>query len=208
MRACSPALVILCFLSLGAVAKAATVLRAAEVRVVMTSPTTCEVWVRLTVQGGREIDHRIEAFDGSHIELVGVQSATRVGDVRTIGRTLSLLLDTADSPYELRYRVQQAPARRDRCPVWLPAVATDGQSRAVHVQVELPPGAVAGHSMPALNWTGSSGSTSLRHLPAFVRIPYAPAGESPAWDIARAMDVVALVVFGAATAMWIRSRKR
>jgi hypothetical protein len=208
MRAARPALVILCLLGPGAVANAAPVLRAAEVRVVVTAPTTCEVWMRLTVQGASEIDHRIEAFEGSQIELAGVQAATRVGEVRTIGRTLSLLLETADTPYELRYRVEQAPARRDRCPLWLPAVPTDGQSRAVRVQVELPPDAVAGHSMPAFAWTGSSGSTSLRHLPAFVRIPYAPAGGSPGWDISRAMDVVALVVFGVATAVWIRSRKR
>jgi hypothetical protein len=202
------ALIVLYCLSLGAVANAAPVLRAADVRVVITAPTLCEVWMRLTTQGAREIEHRIEAFEGSHIELVGVSAAPRVGQVRTIGRTLSLVIETADSPYELRYRVQQAPARRDRCPLWLPAVATDGQSRAVQIQVELPANAVAGSSMPALAWTGNSGSTSLRHLPAFVRIPYAAAGESPRWDIARAMDVLAVVVFGVATAIWIRSRKR
>jgi hypothetical protein len=201
------ALALACFLSIGTVANAAPILRTAEIRVVIASPTTCEVWMRLTVQGASEIDHRIEAFEGSQIELVGVQAATRVGEVRTIGRTLSLLLNNADSPYELRYRAQQAPARHNRCPIWLPAVATDGQSRAVQLHVELPLGAVAGHSMPALSWTAGSGSTVLRHMPAFVRIPYALAGEPPDWDISRAMDVLALVVFGVATAIWIRSRK-
>jgi hypothetical protein len=201
------ALVFVSLLSIAHTLNAAPVLQAADVRIVVTSPTTCEVWMRVTMDAVSEVDHRIEAFASSRIDLIDVQGATRIGNVRMIGRTQSLLLKTERSPYEINYRVQQTPDRHERCPLWLPAVATDGLSRAIQLRVELPSQAVPGHSMPALTWAGNTGSTVLRHLPAFVRVPYAAAGESPPWDLAGAMDAIAVTTIAFATVIWIWRRK-
>ena len=76
------------------------------------------------------------------------------------------------------------------------------------MRIQLPPGSTPGHSMPAFDWTGTVGSTRLGHLPAFVRVPYAVEGESAGWDIGRVMDVIAVLVFGAATAIWAWRTKR
>ena len=62
--------------------------------------------------------------------------------------------------------------------------------------------------MPTFDWAGTIGSTRLGHLPAFVRVPYAADGESPGWDIGRMMDAVAVLAFGAATAIWAWRARR
>ena len=162
----------------------------------------------LTVDGAREIDHRVETFDGGGADLVDVRGARPVGDVRSIGRTQSLVLRPDQATYGFRYRARQPDDFAGRCPIWLPAVPTDGRSRAVSIRIQLPPGSTPGRSMPAFEWTGSLGSTRLGHLPAFVRVPYAAEGESPAFDIGRMMDAVAVFVFIAATAIWAWRRKR
>jgi hypothetical protein len=201
------ALVAAGLLMLAATARAAPVLREADVSITMTSPISCEVSMKLTVDGAREIDHRVEAVAGSRIELVDTHGAAVVG-VQTIGRTQSLVLRPAQPHYEFRYRAQQPADVVGRCPVWLPAVPADGRSRAVSIHVQLPPGATPGPSMPAFDWTGTQGSTRIGHLPAFVRAPYAPRGESPGRSIGQVMDAAAIVVFGAAMGIWAWRRKR
>jgi hypothetical protein len=62
--------------------------------------------------------------------------------------------------------------------------------------------------MPALVWTGAHGETTLGHLPAFVHVPFAPPGAAHGWSIAGMMDAAALAVILAATAIWIRWRRR
>jgi hypothetical protein len=181
---------------------AAPTLREADVHITVTSPTSCDVRIALTVDAAREIDHRVEMFEGSRAELIDLRGAQQVGERRAIGRTQSLVLRPEQAAYEFSYRVQQPEGLASRCPIWLPAVPTDGRSRAVHLQVDLPPGATAGASMPAFAWTGAHGSARLGHLPAFVRVPYATEGESPGWSIGRVMDAVALTVFAGASAIW------
>jgi hypothetical protein len=202
------ALTVASVLSTFASAIAAPTLRNADVHITVTSPTSCDVTIALTVDGAREIDHRVEMFEGSRAELVEMRGVRQVGELRAIGRTQSLVLRPAQAAYEFSYRVRQPEGLANRCPIWLPAVPADGRSRAVRLQVDLPPGATAGASMPAFGWTGAHGSARLGHLPAFVRVPYAAEGESPGWSIGRVMDAVALTVFAGASAIWAWRRKR
>ena len=188
-------------------AAAVPVLRAADVQITITSPTTCMVSMMLTVEGAPEIDHRIDARS-TVIELIDVHAAQRVGDLRSVGRTQSLVLRPDNTSYEFRYRAQLPDDRQNRCPIWLPAVPTDGQSRAVRLQIDLPPAAVHGSSMPAFHWTGSHGSTTLGSLPAFVRVSYGSDGESLGWSIGQVMDAVAVGVFAGASAIWVWRRRR
>jgi hypothetical protein len=191
------------------VSAAAPVLRSADVRITVTSPTTCEVTMILAVDGALEIDHRLDApAAAGGVELIEVQKAQRVGDLRTIGRTQSLVLRPDSPSYEFRYRARQADDRRYRCPIWLPAAPASGQSRAVHLQVDLPPASVHGGTMPAFNWTDGRGSTTLGSLPAFVHVPYVSGGESPGWSIGEVMDAVAIGMFAGASAIWVWRRRR
>jgi len=187
---------------------AAPVLRNADVHITVTSPTSCEVRIALTVDGIREIDHRVDAAAASRTELIETRGAQRVGEVRAIGRTQSLVLRPDQPAYEFSYRVRQPEDLRDRCPIWLPAVPADGRSRAVRLQVELPPGTRPGGSMPAFAWSGNQGSARLGHLPAFVRVPYAPEGVTPGWSIGSIMDAVAVLAFAVASAVWAWRRRR
>ena len=159
----------------------------------------------LTVDGAREIDHRVETFGSGSVNLVDVRGASQAGGLRAIGRTQSLVLRPDETTYGFRYSASQLAGR---CPIWLPAVPTDGRSREVRIRIQLPPGSTPGRSMPAFDWAGTQGATRLGHLPAFVRVPYAAAGESPGWDIGRVMDGVAILVFGAASAIWAWRTKR
>ena len=183
----------------------ASVLRAADVRMVVTSPTTCDVTMIITVDSAQDIDHRIDA---AHVELMDVTGARRVGDIREIGHTQSLVLQPERPTYELRYRAEQSPAKASRCPLWLPTIATDGLSRAVTLTVDLPPSAVAGSTMPAFDWTGTHGVATLGHLPAFIRVPFGFEGDTPAWGIGPTMDAIGGVVMVLAIAAGMRRWKR
>jgi len=189
-------------------ASAAPVLREADVEIVVTSSLACEVTMTLTVEGASEIDHRVETFSGGGADLVELRGARPVGDVRSIGRTQSLVLRPDQATYSFRYRARQPDDFADRCPIWLPAVPTDGRSRALSIRIQLPEGSIPGHSMPSFEWTGARGSTRLGHLPAFVRVPYTADGEALGWGIGRVMDAVAVLVFGALTVVWVWRRRR
>jgi hypothetical protein len=210
-------------------ALAAPVLRSAEINITIVSPTACDVAMTLTIdaeislqagdgvpgnasgappQETAPIDHRIEAFDGSRVELIEARGARQAGDLRTIGRTRSLVLHVGRSPYELRYRVRQPDDRRGRCPIWLPAVPTDGRSRAVRLEVTLPTGTRPGSSMPALAWTSTRGVATLGHVPSFVRLSFAPVDASLGWDVAAVMDAAAVAVVAAASGVWVWRRRR
>ena len=183
-------------------------LRSGDIRITMVSAISCEVTMTLTAEGVSHLDHRIEAFEGSQVDLIDVQGARQVGDTQTVGRTRSLVLRPLESTYQFRYRVVQ-PAHRDhRCPLWVPAAPTDGRSRAIRLEIEIPASTIAGRSMPAVSWTGTRGSGTLGHVPAFVRIPFSSAGEPAEWDISRTMDVVTMTLFVGASALWFWRRKR
>ena len=61
--------------------------------------------------------------------------------------------------------------------------------------------------MPTFAWTGTQGSATLPHLPAFVIVPYAAAGGSRPWDVSRVMDAVAIGTLVFASAVWLRRQK-
>jgi hypothetical protein len=187
-------------------AMAAPVLRAANVAVTMTSPTSCDVAMALTIDGAGEVDHRIDA--PASVEVVNVRGAQRVANVRAIGRTQSLVLRPDHAAYEFAYRAQQPADRAYRCPIWLPAVPTDGQSRAIRLDVEIPAGAFHGRSMPALSWTDTHGSTTISNLPAFVRVSYGADREPDGWDVGQVMDAFAMAVFAGGSAIWVWRKRR
>jgi hypothetical protein len=201
------ALLAACLLTGPPDAVAAAVLRSADIRISVTSPTSCEVTMAMTVEGGSEIDHRVEAFDGAGFDLMTIRDARQIRDPRAIGRTRSLVLRLDRPTYEFRYGVRQPEGRAYRCPLWLPAVPTDGQSRAVRLQIELPPATTPGSSFPAFTWSGTRGSTTLGHVPAFVRVAYGSQGEESGWDVGRVMDVAAIAVFVVASAWWVWRRR-
>ncbi len=136
--------------------------------------------------------------------------------MRAVGRTQSLVLRPELAParrpgagaYEIRYHAQIAPGREFRCPLWLPTIPTDGQSRAVSLKVDLPAASQPSDSMPTLTWTGGHGETTLGHLPAFVHVPFAPQGAAHAWTMSQTMDAVTLVVLLGASAIWVWWKKR
>jgi hypothetical protein len=149
-------------------AVAAPVLRSADLQITITSPVSCEVAVAFTVDGVAEIEHRIEAFEGSRVELIGIRGARQVGDVRGIGRTQSLVL-RPDQAVMVPLSRGAARTASASLPDLAAGVPTDGRSRAVRLQIDLPPATVAGSSMPAFAWTGVHGAATLGHVPAFVR---------------------------------------
>jgi hypothetical protein len=183
-------------------------LRSADVRITMVSAIACDVTMTLTAEGVSGLDHRIETFEGSHLDLIEVQGAQQVGDTQPVGRTTSLVLQPLEPTYRFRYRVVQ-PAHRDhRCPLWVPVAPTDGRSRPIRLEIEIPAATIAGRSMPAVSWTGTRGIGTLGHVPAFVRIPFSSAGEPAEWDISRTMDVVTMTLFVGASALWFWRRRR
>ena len=188
-------------------AAAAQVLRSAEVAVTMPSPTSCQVMMTLVVDGGTAVDHRIESPDGTTIEGVRVQGAQASGAPRSVGSTQSMVLTPAQSPYTLSYSVQQS-TRPYRCPLWIPTTPTDGVSRAVRIQVELPASVTPGSTMPRFTWNRTTGTAALAHLPAFVFMPYAAPGESPGWNVSAVMDTSAVSVFVVASAIWLWRRRQ
>ena len=188
-------------------AAAAPVLTAADVRMALSSPTTCDVTLTVSVSGATEIEHRLEVLEGSRVELLAVRDAQQVGEVRDIGRTRALVVTPGSASYTIHYRVEQATAHAYRCPIWLPTVPADGRSRKVRVTVDVPAGTTASGTMPAFAWTGTQGSASLPHLPAFVIVPYAAVGGSRPWDVSRVMDAVAIGTLVFASAVWLRRQK-
>jgi hypothetical protein len=189
-------------------AEPSPVLRSGEVDITFVSARACEVTMTLAAEGVSELDHRIEAFEGSEVDLVEIKGARQVGETRTVGRTKSLVLQPLASTYGLRYRVAQ-PAHRDhRCPLWVPAVPTDGRSRAIDLEIDVPSSTIPGRTMPTVTWNGTHGTTTLGHLPAFVRVPFSAAGEPAEWDISRTMDVVTITLVVGVTALWVWRRKR
>jgi hypothetical protein len=193
-------------LLLAPAAMAEPVVRSAEIRVRFTSPTSCAVDLTLDVDA-REVEHRVEAAPGGRVVLEEVRGAGRVGDVTDVGRTRALSLSPEGRPYTLRYTVEQPPDRAGRCPLWIPTLPTEGRGRQVHIEVRIPAGATAAGTMPAFAWSGEEGTATIGHLPAFVRVPFALAGEPAPWNVGRVMDVVSIAILFAATLAWARRRR-
>lgn len=192
---------------LAAPAAAAPVLTSADARIAFSAPTACEVTLTLAVSGTAEVEHRLEALEGSRTELVEVAGGEQVGLAREIGRTLSLVVRPGGASYTLHYRVTQADDRPYRCPIWLPAAPADGRTRNVRLSVAVPAGTSANGTMPSFAWTGPEGAATLGHLPAFVIVPFAAAGSARPWDVSRVMDAAAVGTLVLASAVWLRRQQ-
>jgi hypothetical protein len=182
------------------------VVRSAHISITVISPDACEVAMELTVAGASQVEHRLQTFDGGRVELVDIEGARQVNELRTIGRTQSLLVRPDQPSYGFRYRIWHHDG--DRCPVWLPTVPTSGQPGTVQIEVELPPAVVPGSTMPTFTWTGSHGSVGLAHVPAIVRLPYREEGEPPVWSVSRMMDVTAIAICLAGSILWLTRMRR
>lgn len=188
--------------------EAAPALTSAAATVRYASPTACAVELTVTVNGAAEVEHRLEVLDGATATLDGTPGATVTG-MRDIGRTRSIVLapSSAGVAYTLQYHVAQAPSRPGRCPIWLPTAPASGRGRDVRLTVLVPDGSTAAGTMPTFTWQGSTGFAMSTHLPAFVIVPYATAGESRPWDVSRVMDAVALSSLAVASVLWLRRKK-
>lgn len=204
------------FLMCAGDAAAANVLLEARVRIAMTNPHTCDVTTSIALRLDRadDIEQRVQRLDGSQVELLGITGAVQAAPPRSIGVTEAFVLrfpNAGNARYEVRYRATQPDEWAYRCPVWLPAVAADGRSRNVEIEVTLPPAAEpTGGSFPAFQWQGATGRATLGHLPAFVRLPYAARGESraPMRDLGRMMELLAIAMLVAGMALWVARRRR
>jgi hypothetical protein len=190
---------------------AAPVLRAADARIRIASRTSCDVRLSVTIDGATEVEHRLAVHDGDTRQFLSVDGATLIEPIRDVGSTLSLRVRPHDASYVLIYSIRhrepplaedEEPVR-DRCPIWLPTIPTDGRSRAVHIEVDLPAGSVRGDSMPAFAWTGTHGTATLGHLPSIVRVSFGAEGEALPPSLPGAIDTLAIGTFAAAAAAWI-----
>jgi hypothetical protein len=207
-RAAALVTLVVCGCLLPAAAAGAPVLRSAAITVTATTATSCDVDMTVTVDGATTVEHRVDMPPPSQVTLLAIGGATANGAPRSVGRTQSIIMQIERPTYALRYRVQQPESLRGRCPLWLPTIPADGFSRNVQIDVNLPPGMSPGTSMPPFAWRDTRGSTRLGHIPAFVLVPFAPAGLEQAWDITLAMDVVAVAVFVVASGLWLWRRRR
>jgi hypothetical protein len=183
------------------------VLTGADARVAILSPTVCEVRLAVTVDGADTVEHRLEVLEGAVVGNLSVRGAALVS-VRTVGRTQAVHVRPQTAAYELSYRVEQPPAARFRCPLWLPTTPADGRSRAVQLAVTVPVGAQPSGTMPAFTWRDGVGAATLGHLPAFVRVPYAADGVAAPWNLARLMDGVSVGVLVVVSLLWLLQRRR
>ena len=114
---------------IAATAAAAPVVTAATIRIVVMSPTSCEVTMALRLDGASEIEHRIESFDGSDVDLQELRGARSASEPRQVGRTRVLTLQLDRPDYELRYRATQNADRRGPLSALDPGSADDRTTR-------------------------------------------------------------------------------
>jgi hypothetical protein len=191
-------------------------LREANIRVTFVDTGTCEVDAAFAVVPGTatSLEHRLQIFDGTSVELRDLAGADLVRPAYTAGRTQVLQVQptsATEQRYTIRYRVVQPRDRAYRCPLWVPTAPSDGQSVNVHIAVVMPAGATPlGGGFPALRWAADQGVARLGHVPAFVRVPFTEAGGAgaTAWNISQLMDGTAVLLLVAGTAAFIWRKRR
>jgi hypothetical protein len=194
---------------------AAATMREAHVAIQFVAGA-CDVTARFAVDTADPVwvDHRLLLGDASVAPEFSVTGAL-ASPARIIGRTAQLrvsLVGSGRNEYQVRYRFPVYDAQTDRCSLVVPDVPSDGQTRAVRLTVSLPPGTQRlPASFPALTWESGTGRLSLGHLPSFVRVPHAQPGAALRWrdhfDVARFVDMAAIVAIGAASLAWIVLRR-
>ena len=160
------------------------------------------------------IDHHVLST-GDVAPRVTVLGAI-AGETSIVGRTARVplsLTGTGRNEYSVRYAVTLPAAARDRCPLLVPAAPTDGVSRTVRLEVDVPreasrlPG-----EFPAFAWDGLRGAVTIGHMPSFVRVPHVAPGAPVTWrdtfDVRRAVDVFALAIIVISTLAWTALRRR
>ena len=203
----------------GAPVAAAPVIHGAQIEIVLTSPTSCEVDADYTIQIDRPgpVPFTLQTFDSTRVELSSVNGVPAAeSDIQHSGKTTVFTAQFGAAATEhtrLRYRVTQGADWAYRCPIWLPAVPTDRRSGTVNLRVAWPGGAsIAGTTLPPLQRTQTGGSSSLAHIPSFVRVPYLTAGETQSalsgWDVSRVVDAAATVFLAGASLVWLGLRER
>jgi hypothetical protein len=216
LRCCASVATVAAFVMCAGGNATANVLLEARVQIAMRNPHTCDVTASIALELDRagDIEQRVQRLDGSRVELLGITGAVQATPSRSVGATEAFVLRfpaAGSARYEVRYRATQPEAWAYRCPVWLPAVAADGRSRNVEIEVTLPPAAEpGGGSFPAFQWHGGIGRATLGHLPAFVRLPYAARGEprAPMRDVGQMMELAAIAMLVTGMALWVVRRRR
>ena len=132
----------------GPLLAAGPTLRDANLKIAYADMTTCQVEARFSVVPGTAttLEHRLQLFDGSTVEVLDISGADLYRPAYVSGRTQVLELRPGSPTlhsYTLRYRVGQPADRAYRCPLWLPVAPSDGRSLNVEVGVALPAGAAA-----------------------------------------------------------------
>jgi hypothetical protein len=197
-------------------AAGAAVLREARVSVVY-STGACDVMSRFVIAaaGHEVVEHRLMLGDGGAPEFAAV--GARLARPEIVGRTvrLSISLTAAGAnEFTVRYRVVPAGgAALDRCPLLVPSAPTDGVSRAVRIDVEVPRGGTRlPGEFPAFTWNENRGVVAIGHLPSFVRVPHAPPGAAigrrETFDFRRVLDLTAVAAVAVSTLAWIAFRRR
>jgi hypothetical protein len=184
--------------------------------VIVVSSDACDVTSHFAVDAVEPvaIDHRVMLAGRAEPPEFVVLGAL-AGQTSTVGHTASLpvsLTGMGRNEYTVRYRVTPYAPRLDRCPLLVPSVATDGLSRTVTIAVEVPHGTTRlPGEFPALTWESDVGRVTLGHMPAFVRVPIAAAGDRvtsiDTLDVRRAIDIAAALTIGVATLAWVALRK-
>ncbi len=191
----------------------------ADVRVRLVDSTTFDVAMTLTLEltAERTVDHRLMLYSGTRVGHVIVSgTGVTAQPERTIGttRSLPMVIEAGRHRYRITYEIVQTAEWAHRCPVWLPEVPTDGTSRSVRIEVELPAGAaLLPDTFPSLAPLGAGDArVTLGHLPAVLRLLHAARGERPSWldrvSRRRLVDATAIVILVAAAAIRVARRAR
>jgi hypothetical protein len=200
--------------ALPAAALAGTV-RDARIAVVF-SAHRCDVTARFVLDTSQPeiVEHRLLSSGGQAPEFAVLGGLA--GGVEIVGRTVRLPVSIAGSgrnEYLVRYSAALPPADPERCPLLVPSAPTDGVTRAVRIEVELPsdtrrlPG-----EFPAFTWSGRGGVVTIGHMPSFVRVPHVAQDAPVAWrrtlDVRRTIDFAAMATIALTTVGWIARRRR
>jgi hypothetical protein len=195
-------------------AEAAT-LRDARVTVVFSS-AGCDVTSRFVVDTSEPevVDHHVMLSSDAMPRFVVLGAIA--GQASVVGRTARVpmsLTGSGRNEYSVRYSIALPLAARDRCPMLVPGAPTDGVTRGVRLEVEVPAGAsrLPGE-FPAFAWDGARGAVAISHMPSFVRIPHLPEGSAVTWrdrvDVRRILDAAAVTIIGVSTLAWVALRRR
>ena len=186
--------------------------RDARITVVWSSGA-CDVTSRFVVDTAAPavVEHHVLLDDDRRAPAFAVVGAL-AGQEVVAGRTVRVPISVTGAGRN-EYTVRHRASARDRCPLIVPALPTDGLNRAVSIEVGVPAGATRlPGAFPAFTWNGPQGRATLGHIPSFVRVPHAGPETPPAWrdrfDLRRAIDIAALASIGIGTLGWLMLRKR